>query len=283
MVLLIGLPLQWWLIPAVRQSAAERIEARLPEPSLEGMDAWTALRQPTFWLLASALPPGGGSLIGLFSMLVPITMARGFSFGTATMAVAVFALVCTLWEPTVGFILDRTNRPRVLAPCYWIAALGIVLLLHTHSTPLLALSAVMLAVGLGAEPSALSFLLSRYFGRRALGTISGIAFAIMLTSAALLMVLFNTAYDAGSGYQRVVWLLVPLLMWNGIAMLWMERYPFNAPTDDLPALLRRQQTAFHADMWPSHAVQSRFTATGIVRPPYKSSIDRILTWLSGLM
>jgi coniferyl-aldehyde dehydrogenase len=30
-------------------------------------------------------------------------------------------------------------------------------------------------------------------------------------------------------------------------------------------------------------VQSRFAATGIVRPPYKSSIDRILTWLSGLM
>jgi MFS family permease len=230
-ILLIGLPLQCWLIPAERPSAAERIEARRPDPSLEGMDAWTALRQPSFWLLASALPLGGGSLIGLFSMLVPITMARGYSLDSATMAVAVFALVCTLWEPAVGFILDRTTRPRVLAPCYWIAALGIVLLLRTHSTPLLALSAVMLAVGLGAEPSALSFLLSRYFGRRALGTISGIAFAIMLSSAALLMVLFNAAYDAGSGYQRVVWLLVPLLLWNGIAMFWIGRYPFNVPAD----------------------------------------------------
>ncbi len=247
-ILTIGLPLQWFLIRDVKPLAGDTTPlagntrpavplagntgAAIPLiPSFEGMEARAALRTPSFWLLLTALPIGGGSLIGLFSMVVPIVVDRGFSLDTATLVVAVFALVCTLWEPTVGFILDRTTRPRILAPFYWTAGGGILLLLYAPSTPLLAASAVMLAIGLGAESSALSFLLSRYFGRRALGTISGIAFAVMLGSGAVMMVLLNAAYDAGAGYRTVVLLLIPVLAWNGAALLLLGRYPFNAETD----------------------------------------------------
>ncbi len=230
-ILLVGLPLQWFLIRDVKPSAAATGDAVPKEPVFEGMDARAALRTPGFWLLLTALPIGGGSLIGLFSMVVPIVVDRGFTLDTATLVVAVFALVCTLWEPTVGFILDRTTTPRILAPFYWTAGGGILLLLYARSAPLLALGAVMLAIGLGAESSALSFLLSRYFGRRALGTISGIAFAVMLGSAAVMMVLLNAAYDAGSGYRTVVLLLIPVLLWNGAALLLLGRYPFDANTD----------------------------------------------------
>jgi hypothetical protein len=69
---------------------------------------------------------------------------------------------------------------------------------------------------------------------------------------------------------------------------------------ELQAFLRRQQKAFRADMSPSRTVredrlrrlarliekpvfvQSRFSGGGIIRPPYKRSIGRVLGWLSHL-
>ena len=237
-ILLIGLPLQWWLL---REPPLARVgkEGAGASDSFEGYDARATLRTPTFWLLLTALPIGGGCLIGLFSMIVPVVASRGFSLEIATTVIAVFALVCAFWEPSVGYILDRSSTPRVLVPFYWIGAGGVLLLLNASSAGLLTVSAVMLALGLGAESSALSFLLSRYFGRRALGTISGIAFGVMLGAGALTMVLLNAAYDSGIGYRGAVLCLVPVLLWNGAALLFLGPYPFNAAADvdgtnDLP-------------------------------------------------
>jgi len=224
-ILGIGVPLQWWLLrEAPRAVAATHVDE---SSAFEGLETRAALRTLRFWLLVTAMPIGGGCLIGLFSMIVPVMIARGFSLDVATMVIAVFALVCTLWEPSVGFILDHTKRPRILTPFYWIGAAGVLLLLDAKSPGLLAASAVMLAIGLGAESSALSFLLSRYFGRRALGAISGIAFGVMLGAGALTMVLVNAAFDAGVGYRRAVLCLIPVLIWNGAALLFLGRYPFG--------------------------------------------------------
>ncbi len=234
-VLLIGMPIQWWLLRATPVTADGSNEALGESLVFEGLETRAALRTPIFWLLVTAMPIGGGCLIGLFSMIVPVITDRGFSLDVATLVIAVFALVCTLWEPSVGFILDRSERPRVLTPCYWIGAAGVLLLLDAKTRTLLNVSAVMLAIGLGAESSALSFLLSRYFGRRALGAISGIAFGVMLGAGALTMVLLNAAYDAGLGYRGAVLCLIPLLLWNGASLLFLGRYRYSDARTQRPA------------------------------------------------
>jgi len=230
-VLIVGLPIQWLLLREAPPAGAALRGGDGESAAFEGLELRAALRTPTFWLLVTALPVGGGCLIGLFSMVVPVVTARGFSLDVATLVIAVFAMVCTLWEPSVGFILDHSKRPRLLTPLYWIGAGGVLLLLEAPGGVLLAVSAVMLAIGLGAESSALSFLLSRYFGRRALGAISGIAFGVMLGAGALTMVLLNAAYDAGLGYRGAVLCLIPVLIWNGAALLFLGPYPFNAASD----------------------------------------------------
>ena len=230
LILLVGLPVQFFLIRDAPLSRG-RPESRGAGASFEGVELAAALRAPSFWLLVTSLAVGGGSLIGLFSMIVPIVTERGFSVETATGVIALFSVVCTLWEPTVGYILDRSSRPRVLSVFYWLAAAGLVLLLDAPSLPLLLLSAVMLGLGLGAECSALSFLLSRYLGRHALGAISGIAFAVLLGATALTMVLLNVAYDAGIGYRLPVLWMIPLFLWNGVALLFLGPYPFKAGND----------------------------------------------------
>jgi len=246
LILLVGLPVQILLIrdaPLLRS----RQGTRAASESFEGVDLRGAFCTPSFWLLVTSLAIGGGILIGLFSMIVPIVTDRGFSIEIATGVIALWSLVCTFWEPSVGYILDRSTRPRILSVFYWIAAGGLVVLLYAPSTLLLMMSAVMLALGLGAECSALSFLLSRYLGRRSMGAISGIAFGVLLGVTALTMVLLNVAYDSGLGYRIAVLWMIPLFIWNGIAVLFLGPYPFNALTDANPGSIAGPESRLLGD------------------------------------
>lgn len=227
-VLLIGLPLQ---IALIRKSAGQRPGGApliVDATPFEGVSTAAALKSITFWVLATALPLGAGCLTAMFSTLVPLIIDRGFSLTIATTAVAVCGLTATVWEPTVGYLLDRSRRPRILAPSYVLAAAGLVCLLWGRSPALLYAGAAMVGMGLGAEFSALSFLLSRYFGRRELGAISGVAFAILLGAGALALVLLNLTYDLAKSYAPAVIGIMLVLLWNAAAPLILGRYRFGA-------------------------------------------------------
>ncbi|MBW8745129.1 MAG: MFS transporter [Sphingomonas sp.] len=224
LILVIGLPILFLFVhdPIVR-SGADGVE-----PQYEGVELRTALGSPTFWLIASAMPVGAGSLIALFSTVIPVLTDRGFSLDSATIVLIAFALTASAWEPSVGAILDRTRRPHILAAFHWIGAGGLIVLLTATTLPLLVVAGMMLGIGLGAETSAMSFLLSRYFGRRALGAISGWAFGLLLGITALTTVLLNLVYDHTTSYLLGIEAMVPLLAWNGLVMLLLGRYRYGA-------------------------------------------------------
>jgi MFS family permease len=227
-VLAIGLPLQ---IVLIRKSAGPRpggADLIVDDAPFEGVSAKEAFKSVKFWMLATALPMGGGCLTAMFATIVPLITDRGFSLTLATTVVAVCGLTCTAWEPTVGYILDRSRQPRILAPFYLVAAAGLVCLLHAASPALLFAGAVMVGIGLGAEFSALSYLLSRYFGRRELGAISGVAFAVLLGAGAVALVLLNLAYDLTKSYSLAVLAIMPFLVWNSLATLLLGPYRFGA-------------------------------------------------------
>lgn len=234
-ILLIGLPLQ---VALIRKSAARRPDGGaliIDDTPFEGVAAKEAFKSIKFWTLATALPLGGGGLTAMFATIVPLITDRGFSLTLATTVVAACGLSATVWEPTVGYILDRSRQPRILAPFYLVAAAGLLCLLWAQSPPLLFAGAVMVGIGLGSEFSALSFLLSRYFGRRELGAISGVAFAVLLGAGALALVLLNLTYDLSKSYAPAVLGLAPFLVWNSLATLFLGPYRFGgAPVDQSP-------------------------------------------------
>ncbi len=230
-VLLIGLPLQ---IVLLRKSATPQTggaDVVVDDVVYEGVSTSQALKSAKFWVLATALPIGGGCLTAMFATIVPLITDRGFSLAVATTAVAICGLTSTVWEPTVGYILDRSRQPRVLAPFYLIAAVGLYCLLHAPTPAVLFAGAVMVGIGLGSEFSALSFLLSRYFGRRELGAISGVAFAVLLGAGALALVLLNLTYDLSKSYAPAVLAITPFLVWNSLATVLLGRYRFGAGSD----------------------------------------------------
>jgi MFS family permease len=229
-VLLIGLPIQFFLLvepPALQP----RDTGALGHPvELEGLTAREAFRTSTFWLLLTSLPIGGGILIAVATTTVPILMDRGVSLAIATGAIAATGLTSSIGEATIGFLLDHSRTPRRLSPFYVMAILGLLMLLLGHSATAI-LAGALVGVGMAGEFSALSFMISRYFGRKAFGRICGVGFGFMLVVASIATVGFNAVYDQTGSYRLAVLAIIPLLIWNVLAPLLMGPYRYHAGAD----------------------------------------------------
>jgi MFS family permease len=221
LVLAVALPVAWFTLkpPPPLTAAAHEDEV------LTGMTAGEAFRSPLLWLILSTVALGGGALTGVFSTTVPILIARGLTLGQATGVIVAFAMICTLWEPLVGWLLDRSNRPRAVAPSYFCAALGLVAMTQVHSLGMLTVAAMFTGIGLGSEFSVLPYVLSRYFGLRAMGTITGVAYTVVLSANAIVPVALNFAYDRLGTYAPMLWVVAAMLLYNALLFLWLKPYP----------------------------------------------------------
>ena len=231
LILVVGLPIQVALIrerPSHTGMGNRDAAASLVAGSHEGFTTKRALRSKNLWLMVSSLPVGGGCLLAAAAAVVPLLTDRGLSVQSAAEVVAACGLSATILEPTVGCLLDYTSRPRMLSVFYLASIPGILLVLGARGELLLLLGGALIGAGLAAEFSAISFLLSRYFGRKALGMISGLVFGILLAVNAVVTVILNMAYDASHSYHTAFLWLIPFLVWNGLIPLWLPRYTFEA-------------------------------------------------------
>jgi MFS family permease len=156
-----------------------------------------------------------------------VLTSRGIGESAAASVVAAFALICTVWEPITGFVLDRSDRPWAIAPFFFVAAGGVLLLAYAHSFPLLMLGGLLSGIGLASN--ALSYLLSRYFGLRAMGMISGVASVWMLGGMAVTPVLLNYGYDRTGSYAWGLDGLAVLLVVTTLVFLRLPYYPGTKP------------------------------------------------------
>lgn len=219
-VLVIGIPVAWFLLRAPPKLAAHE-EAY----EVEGLSLREAARQPLFWWILCTVPVVGGALTGLFANVVPIATSRGLSVGQATGVVVAFAMVVALWKPLVGFLLDRTDRPRVVVPFYAIATFGALGLAHVEGVWPLTVSAALTGIGMGAEFTVMLYILSRYFGLRSMGAIGGIANTVVLCSNALTPVALNYAFDSYGTYAPGLYVIAAMLACNAIVFVFLGPYP----------------------------------------------------------
>lgn len=218
-VLLVGVPFFWFSMKEPRRKA---VDVDLP---VGGATLGEALRRPLFWVIFSAVPVGGGLLTAVFMNVAPILEQRGIPLGQAATVIAVFAAICVLWEPVVGLMLDRTDRPRCVAPFYFLAVIGLLVLAHAGSFEMLVLGGAMAGIGLGAEFSVLPYVLSRYFGLGAMGAISGVAFAGVLGASAVGPMLLNGGFDLLGNYRPGLYVVAACIFYTAIVFLFLGRYP----------------------------------------------------------
>ena len=198
LVLVLGLPM---VLVFLRDPSSESLIANHDDQGQSGLTLSEARKIRTFWIFVSAIALCTGCLISVFTHVVPVLTDIGIETQDATAVLATFALVTVISQVVVGGFLDRVGRPLVIAPLFVVAAGGVLIFSTTASLSLIFLSASLMGVGLGAEFGLLPYGISRYFGLRHYGTISGVMYGVVAITNGCMPVLMDLAYDTWGNYD----------------------------------------------------------------------------------
>jgi MFS family permease len=197
LVIAIGLPGNLFLLKEPPRAGPAHPTAPL---ALEGMSLAQAARSAIFWLMLTAIGLGSGCLTAVLAHVAPILLDRHFRVGQATVVVSVFAMVTAGWQIVVGWLLDRTGSPKMVAPLFLVSVAGLLTLEHGTSLPVLILGGALMGVGMGTEFGALPYFISRYFGLRRFGMIAGVMYSAVIIAQGVTPLLMDMDFDRRHSY-----------------------------------------------------------------------------------
>jgi sugar phosphate permease len=183
----------------------------------------SALRQATFWWLATAFVMNVIGMIALNVHLVSYLIDRGYetSFAATTMGfVGIMALPGRLIFTPLGDLLPRS---LVTACLFLLQTLSLIVLLWVPGKAGVFGFVALFGAGFGAITPARAALVAEFYGPAAYGSISG-TLALFLTVAGALAPLGAAwGHDLAGGYEPVLWALMAISALGAIAILFAEK------------------------------------------------------------
>lgn len=199
-------------LPVVARFVRERPEVETHELSREGVAVATALRTRMFWLLALVQLCGTMAQNAVIVHLSALLTDRGIGPERAAMGLSAMAASAVVGRLVTGWWLDRVFAPWLLLGLLALAATGAFLLSGATSFAVAVAAAVLVGFGAGGEADVIPYLLSRYFGLRAFGTLFGLVWFAQAAGGALGPVLLGQSFDATGTYA-------PMLVRFGLVVL----------------------------------------------------------------
>lgn len=160
------------MLAALREPKSSPLAVITNAYRVPGVSAREARQSTLFWMILATIAVGGGALSAVFTHVVPILTDRGLG-GSAMLVITCIAISSTLWQITLGRILDKASLPRFAAVLILMSATGIAVLSQALTTPALIAAGVLIGIGNGAEYALLSYVIPRYFGFRSYSEIYG--------------------------------------------------------------------------------------------------------------
>jgi MFS family permease len=225
MVLLFGFPS---LVLLLKEPPVAKWDRDSPGVALEGLTLPQAAGTQVFWMTLIAIGLGAGCLTAVLAHVVPILTDRHVPAAQATLVVSVFAMVTAGWQIVVGWLLDRTGSPKMVAPFYLVAVLGLLTLEHGASLPILVLGGAMMGIGMGAEFGALPYFISRYFGLRRFGMIAGAMYSAVIVAQGITPYLMDVDFDRHRSYLLSEHVIEVALVAGALLIAWLPRYAATA-------------------------------------------------------
>jgi len=168
---------------------------------------WTvgeALSSRAFWVLISAVFGSTIAVSGTMVHLAALLTDRGVASSDAALVVSVMGAATLAGRLVTGWLLDRLAAVRVSFVLLLIAASGTLLLAASGSFGAAALAAALIGFGTGGEFDVIPYLLSRYFGLRALSTLYGLNWTAWGLAGAAGPMLMGRSFDATGSYGVVL-------------------------------------------------------------------------------
>ena len=121
---------------------------------------------------------------------------------------------------------DRDGAPGCALAILLLPACGSFLLSQPEiSATQAAVAVITLGLGAGFEFDLLAYLIARYFGRRAYGTIYGSFYTVIAFGGGLGPIVYGRVFDATGRYDMALATGVGCLLIGGVSLLAMGRYP----------------------------------------------------------
>jgi MFS family permease len=185
-----------------------------------------------FWTLVVVLFATALATNAVVVHLAALLGDRGLDASRAALVLSALGMASLAGRLVTGWLVDRFFAARVSFVMLTLTALGTSVLATADSFAWGALAATLIGFGMGGEFDVTPYLVSRYFGLRAFGTLYGIAFAAAAASGAVGPVMLGRAFDATGTYASFLPNLALVVFIAALLMLTLP--PYNLRTGAQP-------------------------------------------------
>lgn len=239
LMLVIGLPVVGLLVreaPMVIAARQAGKREQLSEQQKLGLTGAEARRSWAFVLCVASAALVIVTNSAMIAHTVPLLTDSGLTRGNAVMVMTLIGIGGGCGHLLCGYLLDRTNTPRIAMPFAVLALIGVLLLQYGSGYGVYLAAGACLGAGITADSAVIAYFITRFFGIRAFGEVYGMLWAIAAIVSGLGPPLMGWVYDKTGSYQ---WGLTAV---EGALLLIMLCY-FLMPAYRFPARLH----AFAAD------------------------------------
>lgn len=201
--------------PENRDAAAEAGQGAGEQAS------WTvgeALRTPQFWIMALANSVPSMLITGMVVHQISYFGEQGLDAQVAANLFPVTAASMVVAGLIFGWLLDRFPTRHMMAASLACMAMAMYAMLIATTPLLAALYGVVLGMSAGSMMMMTSYVWPRYFGRKYLGGVQGVALTISIIGASLGPLPFGLAFDLLGGYGEALMMLSVLPIVAAVAV-----------------------------------------------------------------
>jgi MFS family permease len=226
-------PAEMGLLPDGATSTTVLSRSGGREAGLTWEETW---RSGAFWLLIAVVVLLAASVHACVIHLPELLGDRGATPETAALGSSVAGLALLAGRIGCGYFLDRYFGGYIAMTICGGAALGIGLLWIGSGEAAALVGAFLAGLGMGAEVDIIAFLMSRYFGLRALGTSMGFAFGTFVIAGGLGPLVMGFGFDRTGSYRvPLAGFCVAAIVAAALATR-LGPYRFGVPCDRTSAL-----------------------------------------------
>ncbi|MGO1058346.1 MFS transporter [Planococcus sp. FY231025] len=189
-----------------------KADGKLPRSEEVSWTVQEAAKTRSFWLLLACAAIPGIVNTGLTFHLVSIFAERSLPRETAAAILSMTALIGLPMTFLAGRLLEHIKVQYMLAIVFFGEIAAVLLILQMDSLPAAVAFGLVWGTSMGIERIVMSVVWPNYFGRKHIGSISGISMAMIVTGSAIGPLPFGVAFDLFGGYTEILWaiLLFPL-------------------------------------------------------------------------
>ena len=203
-------------------SRASPRPANAPDDPVTGLSLAEARRTGAFWIILASNSSFAALVTALFFHQVSVFEAQGLDAALAASVFSICAVVMVITTPLVGMLLDRFPTKPLYASAMLSVSVALVAMSLVRDLPSAIVFSVLFGVANAAMHAHFTFVWPRFFGRRHLGSIQGVAQMGGVIGASIGPIPLGLGYDYLGGYGETLVALAAIPVICAVAVAFMR-------------------------------------------------------------